>query len=76
MPVRDACVRSDPRIEIVTTDELTGAITFADNADANTYGVIDEIAGRALANGARVLGVRQADLPEGSDLAAILRYPI
>jgi hypothetical protein len=57
-------------------NEETGAITFVENPDANTYGVIDEIAGRALANGARVLGVPQADLPGGSDLAAILRYPI
>lgn len=57
-------------------DEQTGAITFADKADATNYGVVDEIAGRALASGARVLGVRKADLPGKGDLAAILRYPI
>ena len=57
-------------------DEQTGAITFADKADATNYGVVDEIAGRALASGARVLGVRKIDLPGAGDLAAILRYAI
>lgn len=57
-------------------DEQTGAITLAENPDASSYGVIDEIAGRALANGARVLAVRRTDLPGESPLAAILRYPI
>lgn len=57
-------------------DEQTGAISFAEKADATNYGVVDEIAGRALANGARVLGVRKADLPGEGDLAAILRYPL
>ncbi len=56
-------------------DDQTGAITFAEKADATNYGVVDEIAGRALASGARVLGVRKADLPGSGDLAAILRYP-
>ncbi len=57
-------------------DEQTGAITFAETPDATTYGVADEIAGRALASGARVLGVRRTDLPGSGDLAAILRYSI
>ncbi|MGX1199390.1 baeRF11 domain-containing protein [Parvibaculum sp. MBR-TMA-1.3b-4.2] len=57
-------------------DQQTGVITFADESDATTYGVDDEIAARALASGARVLGVRKADLPGNGDLAAILRYPV
>lgn len=53
-----------------------GGVTFARTDDATTYGVIDEIAGRALDSGARVLGVRASDLPEGAELAAVLRYPV
>lgn len=55
-------------------DEQTGAIAFADEADASNYDVLDEIAGRALASGARILGVRKADLPGESHVAAILRF--
>ncbi|WP_368543189.1 baeRF11 domain-containing protein [Enterobacter soli] len=42
----------------------------------NGYGIIDEIAKRAIATGARVLAVRGEDLPSGADLHAILRYPL
>ncbi|MEM7775233.1 MAG: hypothetical protein AAF732_06460 [Pseudomonadota bacterium] len=55
-------------------DELTGAITFAETASASTYDIVDEIAARAFASGARVLAVRKADLPDNTELAAILRY--
>jgi len=55
-------------------DEETGAVTFADTESAGTYGVVDEIARRALLTGARVLAVRAADLPDPAPLAAILRY--
>jgi len=59
-----------------TVDENTGAVSFADAASAGTYGVVDEIAGRVLATGGRVFGVRSADIPGGGSLAAILRYAI
>lgn len=55
-------------------DETTGELTLADSADATSYEVVDEIAGRALTSGARVLGVRKDDLPGDGELAAILRY--
>lgn len=57
-------------------DDETGAVTFTKEDDAKAYGVVDTIAARAFANGARVLGVRQADIPGGKELAAILRYSL
>jgi hypothetical protein len=57
-------------------DEDTGKLTLADSSDATSYEVVDEIAGRALSSGAKVLGVRKADLPGKGELAAILRYPV
>ena len=59
-----------------TVNEETGAIEFAKDADAANYGVVDEIARRALQSGAKVMSGRRADIPGGGDLAAILRYPL
>jgi hypothetical protein len=59
-----------------TVDEADGAISLASEADAASYGVIDEIAGRAILAGGKVLAVRRADIPDGAPLAAILRYPV
>ncbi len=59
-----------------TVDEETGAVTFTEEAGAESYGVINEIAGRALATGANVLAVRAEDVPGGKPLAAILRAAI
>jgi hypothetical protein len=53
-----------------------GTLSLAATASADSYDIIDEIAGRAILTGARVLGVRSADLPEGASLAAVLRYPV
>ena len=59
-----------------TVDEESGAVTFANSENASNYGVIDEIARRALLTGAKVLAVRAADLKGTTGLAAILRYPV
>ena len=59
-----------------TIDEDSGAVTFADAETAENYGVVDEIARRALLSGARVLAVRKADLPGTTPLAAILRWAV
>ncbi|ARZ00676.1 hypothetical protein NE897_02050 [Yersinia ruckeri] len=53
-----------------------GLISFSGSGDEASYGIIDEIAKRAIATGARVLAVRSEDLPSGADLNAILRYPL
>lgn len=57
-------------------DDETGEITFAGSGDAVNYGIVDEITGRALRTGAKVMAVRKADIPGGHDLAVISRYPI
>ncbi len=62
--------------EYGTVSDTDGAITFADGPSAATYGVVDEIAGRALLSGATVVAARRADIPGGGTLAAILRYSI
>jgi hypothetical protein len=59
-----------------TVDEADGRVMFAEGPSAKTYGIVDEIAGRALLTGARVLGVRKDDIPDRTHLAAILRYPV
>src|SRR5690606_7796313 len=68
-------------IDIDTTvpgfvDDESGAVTFVEKDDAKAYGVVDEIAARALASGARVMGVRRDDIPGKGELAAVLRYPV
>ena len=57
-------------------DETSGAVTFDKQASAASYDVVDEIAGRVLAHGGRVLAVRKDDLPNNATLAAILRYAV
>ena len=59
-----------------TVDALNGQITFAGRASVQTYGIVDEIAARALLSGANVLGARKEDIPGGASLAAILRFPV
>jgi hypothetical protein len=57
-------------------DDETGAVTFAEEDDAVSYGVVDEIVRRVLLSGGRVLAVRAPDVPGGGPVAAILRYAL
>ena len=57
-----------------TVSDDDGKVTFADSPGAESYGIVDEIARRALQSGARVISARAADIPGGGHLAAILRY--
>jgi hypothetical protein len=59
-----------------TVSATDGTVTLAKGDSASNYGVVDEIAGRALISGARVLAGRSEDIPGGGQLAAILRYPV
>jgi Bacterial archaeo-eukaryotic release factor family 11 len=57
-------------------DDQTGAVTLADAATGEVHDVTDEIARRAWLSGARVLAVRDRDIPGRGAVAAILRYPL
>jgi hypothetical protein len=59
-----------------TLDEETGAVTHAPEGDATTYGVVDEIARRTIATGGEVLALRSEDMPNGAQVAAILRFAV
>jgi release factor family 11 len=59
-----------------TLDDQTGAVTFAGAATGEVHDVTDEIARRAWLSGARVLAVRDGDIPGQGAVAAILRYPL
>ena len=57
-------------------DEQTGALRLEPEAGAATYDIIDELMGRTILYGGRVVGVRRGDLPDpNSPAAALLRYP-
>ncbi len=57
-------------------DEADGTVVLALTPGAASYGVIDEITGRTILAGGKVLAVRRADMPDGAAVAAILRYPV
>lgn len=52
-----------------------GALEVARGVSADSYGIVDEIAARVLRSGGTVRAVRSADMPVGSPVAAVLRYP-
>jgi hypothetical protein len=59
-----------------TVDAIEGAVTLATKPGAESFGVIDEIAGRVILAGGKVLSVSRADMPDGAALAAVLRYAV
>ena len=59
-----------------TVGDTDGVISLSEGAGAMKYDILDEIAGRAILNGAAFLALRADDLPGKAPLAAILRYPI
>ncbi|SFF25647.1 hypothetical protein SAMN04488523_1407 [Sulfitobacter brevis] len=59
-----------------TVGETDGTVALATKPGAASYGVIDEITGRAILAGGKVLAVRREDMPDGAAVAAILRYPV
>ena len=59
-----------------TVDEADGTVRLAEQEGPNSYGVVDEIASRALLAGATILAVRRQDIPGGASLAALLRYAL
>jgi hypothetical protein len=59
-----------------TVDDQTGAVTFAGAATGDVHDVTDEISRRAWLSGARVLAVRDGDIPGRRPVAAILRYAV
>ncbi|WP_411699147.1 hypothetical protein [Conyzicola sp.] len=59
-----------------TIDEQSGAVQFDDGQTATNYGVVDEIARRALLTGATIYAVRADDLPEGVSTLASVRFPV
>jgi hypothetical protein len=59
-----------------TLDEAEGRVSYASEAGAASYDLVDAIASLAILSGAKILGVRKDDIPDHAPLAAILRYPV
>lgn len=59
-----------------TIDEESGVVALAKAASPSSYDVLDEIVGRTISAGGRVLAVRSKDIPGGGPTAAILRYGV
>lgn len=59
-----------------TVGDDDGAVTFAAEGAPGTYNVLGEIAARVIRANGRVFAVRPEDIPNGTPLAAILRYAV
>lgn len=53
-----------------------GHVTAAADAGPDTYALVDEIAARVLRSGGRVRAVRHEDVPDGTAIAAVLRFAL
>ena len=53
-----------------------GTVDFDESAGTETPGILDEITRRVLLTDGEVLAVRATDLPDGTQIAGILRYAI
>lgn len=62
-------------VQMPGTIDENGVVSWSTGASAASHDIIDTIAARAFLTGARVLAVRQADIPGGGELAAVMRYP-
>ncbi|MGG3810100.1 hypothetical protein ABEV34_00360 [Methylorubrum rhodesianum] len=54
--------------------DLDGCVTYSASADAETYSLLDQVARRALCTKAQGLSATRQDLPDGTQIVAILRY--
>lgn len=59
-----------------TIDEDSGEVTLADAEEATRYGIVDEVVRRAMLSDARIFAVHPDDIPDGSAMAASLRFPV
>jgi hypothetical protein len=59
-----------------TIDETSGVLELTEAAGPSSYDVLDEIAGRTINAGGKVLAVRSKDIPGGGPIGAILRYSV
>ena len=53
-----------------------GVLVLADEPGPNTYDVVDEIAVRVVRSKGKVRAVTRDEIPDGSSVAAILRFPV
>lgn len=68
-----ATLAVDMEAQVAGSIDDDGSLTLDAGA---TTDVLEEIARQAILSGARVLAVRQADMPEGIQAAGLLRYPV
>jgi hypothetical protein len=67
----DPCAQVYGRLE-----EEDGSVKFGEPEVGGNYSLVDEIASRVLHSSGRVLAVPSSDVPNGSPVAAILRFGV